>query len=319
MTRPNLNAVALIGEDLDGSVASTGFAVLRPSASILPEFLFQLVQTPRFVSGMTKLTAGQMYPAVSERDVRGFNVSLPPLDEQRRIVDLLGRAAGLKRLAEEAQTKARELIPALFLDMFGDPATNPKGWPLVPLGDTFDAADYGTSVKANDSAGVPVLRMGNVSSSGDLLLADMKYVELRADQLERQRLRPGDILFNRTNSKELVGKTGLWDGRFEAVAASYFIRVRVRSEAADPLFIWAYMNSGHMKRRLFETARGAIGQANINGRELRAFSLPLPPLALQRRFAERVQETEGVQRLATQAAAAAEHATAALMARLFAG
>ena len=165
MTRPNLNAVALIGEDLDGSVASTGFAVLRPSASILPEFLFQLVQTPRFVSGMTKLTAGQMYPAVSERDVRGFNVSLPPLDEQRRIVDLLGRAAGLKRLAEEAQTKARELIPALFLDMFGDPATNPKGWPLVPLGDTFDAADYGTSVKANDSAGVPVLRMGNVSSS----------------------------------------------------------------------------------------------------------------------------------------------------------
>ena len=95
MTRPNLNAVALIGEDLDGSVASTGFAVLRPSASILPEFLFQLVQTPRFVSGMTKLTAGQMYPAVSERDVRGFNVSLPPLDEQRRIVDLLGRAAGL--------------------------------------------------------------------------------------------------------------------------------------------------------------------------------------------------------------------------------
>jgi type I restriction enzyme, S subunit len=100
-------------------------------------------------------------------------------------------------------------------------------------------------------------------------------------------LHEGDILFNRTNSKDLVGKTGLWDGQMQAVAASYFIRVRVSRDRVVPEFLWALMNSAHMKRVLRATARGAIGQANINSTELQNLSIYQPPGDLQRLFAAR--------------------------------
>lgn len=293
-------------------------AMVVDSARALPEFVFWFLRAsePDILRRGVKL--GATVHSLASGFLEGLQMPLYPLDEQRRIVDLLSRAESLKRLAEEAQAKARELIPALFVDMFGDPASNPKGWPVISLGDTLDSADYGTSVKANDATGVPVLRMGNVSYEGDLSLRDLKYVELPDDQLEKQRLRKGDILFNRTNSKELVGKTALWSGEIEAVAASYFIRVRTNAEVACPTFIWAFMNSAHMKSRLFETARGAIGQANINGKELRALQLPIPPLELQRQYAERIAEILSIRELVHKGSAIAERAAVSLMARLFA-
>ena len=84
------------------------------------------------------------------------------------------------------------------------------------------------------------------------------------------RLRPGDLLFNRTNSKELVGKTGLWRGQIPAVAASYLIRLRVDESKAVPDYIWAWMNTPHFKQLLFAISRRAVGIANINATELRS-------------------------------------------------
>ena len=126
--------------------------------------------------------------------------------------------------------------------------------------------------------------------SGDLDLGDLKTVELKDPELSKQTLRDGDVLFNRTNSRDLVGKTGCWDGRFEAVAASYFIRVRFRPEAEHPQHFTTFMNLPSMKRRLAEMARGAVGQANINAKELRSIRLPVPPLRLQEEFAKHISE-----------------------------
>ena len=137
--------------------------------------------------------------------------------------------------------------------------------------------------------------MGNVTSKGELDLENLKNVELADDELVKQVLRVGDVLFNRTNSRELVGKTGLWDGRVEAVAASYFIRVRFRPNAEHPQHFTTFMNLPSMKRRLAEMARGAIGQANINAQELRSIKIPVPPLPLQKEFATRVTEIRAMQ------------------------
>ena len=105
----------------------------------------------------------------------------------------------------------------------------------------------------------------------------------------------GDVLFNRTNSRELVGKTGMWDGRFEAVAASYFIRVRFRTDKEHPQHFTTFMNLPFMKRRLAEMARGAVGQANINSQELKSIPVPVPPLALQKEFARCVTEIRALE------------------------
>jgi type I restriction enzyme S subunit len=189
------------------------------------------------------------------------------------------------------QTRAwlQDLIPALFNEMFGDPESNPNRWPVLPVGGLMLSCEYGTSKKANEGGkGVPVLRMNNVLSTGDLDLFDLKHVELQEAELTKQELIPGDVLFNRTNSRQLVGKTGIWDGRHAAVAASYFIRVRFNRAVEHPQHFTTYMNLPMMKRRLAAIARGAVGQANINSKELRAIEMPVPPIDRQEEFAIRV-------------------------------
>jgi type I restriction enzyme S subunit len=92
---------------------------------------------------------------------------------------LLDRAAEIRRRADAARAKARAIVPALFLNIFGDPATNPKGWPMATVGEVLDSASYGTGQKASDSGtGLPVIRMGNVTTNGQLDTADLKYVDM---------------------------------------------------------------------------------------------------------------------------------------------
>lgn len=284
---------------------------------IEPEYVFYGIQSK--LQEIENATSFVTVKHLSAKQVQNIEMPLPPLPEQRRIVDLLSRAEGIVRLRREAEKKAAELIPALFLDMFGDPATNPKGWPMATVGEAILSADYGSSSKASaEGNGLPMIRMGNVSYAGNLDLSDLKYVDLPDVEIERYGLRQGDILFNRTNSKELVGKTGLWNVDRPAVLASYFIRLRVRPDVIAPEYLWAFMNTAHMKRVMFETARGAIGQSNINSKELKAFPLALTPLRLQQTFAERCANIRGLSEQQAAATAKAQATFDALLARAFA-
>lgn len=283
--RPNLNAVAMVPEALDEQIASTGFCVLRAKDGVSPRYIFYFTRSQRFIKGLQALVAGALYPAVTDGQVLDQELPQRGAHEESRIVDVLDRAESIVRLRIEAQRSVADLMPSIFAKMFGDPATNPMGWPMTTVGELLSGADYGSSAKAHtDPVGLPMIRMGNVTYEGALDLDDLKYVVLGAEEVERFGLREGDILFNRTNSKELVGKTGLWDGATDAIVASYFIRVRVNRSLAYPSYVWAFLNSPHMKRVLFATARGAVGQANINSKELKAFPIPRPPVDLQRKF-----------------------------------
>ena len=210
--------------------------------------------------------------------------------EQARLVEILGEADRLRRLSSDASAKMERILPALFLTMFGDPETNPKQWTPSTVGQVIMATDYGTSTKASDDGeGLPIIRMGNVDYAGNLDLRDLKYVCLPDKEVSKFGLERGDLLFNRTNSIDLVGKTGLWNVEMKAVLASYFIRVRVDREQVEPEFLWAHMNSAFMKRVLRATARGAIGQANINTTEIRSLPLNRPPLNVQKDFVAKLK------------------------------
>lgn len=303
--------------DWPGSVGAFCALIRANPEKCLPEYLAFYLKSARF-RNWTSEAQGANIKNIKKSSLEDFEIPLLPLPEQLRIVDLLSRAKGIVRLRREAEKKAAELIPALFLDMFGDPGTNPKGWPVATVGDVLAAADYGSSSKAtNDGTGLPMIRMGNVTYEGHLDLADLKYVDLAAEEVERYSLRAGDILFNRTNSKELVGKTGLWDGSCEAIVASYFIRLRVKLDVVSPHFLWAFMNTAHMKRIIFDTARGAIGQSNINSKELKAFPLPVSPLPLQQQFALRCADVAALTTQQSAATAKAQATFAALLARCF--
>ena len=171
--------------------------------------------------------------------------------------------------------------------MFGEPATNSMHWCVAPLGEALVDTRYGVSERATtDPTGTPMLRMNNISRKDEISLDDVKFVHLGPVKLGKHLLRTGDLLFNRTNSVDLVGKTGLWttpDGPI--VAASYLIRIRVDPERLVPSYLWALMNTSYMKALLRTKARRAVGMANINATELRRIPVMLPPLALQHHFA----------------------------------
>jgi type I restriction enzyme S subunit len=269
---------------------------LLPKQPIDPKFLRWSLQA-QHAHLLTKVsTAGHGTKKLDSEILRSVMIPVPPLAEQDRIVRLLDEAEELRKLRTKADERTSKLVPALFNEMFGDPVANPFGWPLMHSGKLMEACDYGTSKKANEvDRGISVLRMGNVTIDGDLDVQDLKTVELEDGELAKQRLRAGDVLFNRTNSRELVGKTAMWDGRFDAVAASYFIRVRFRDDIEHPQHFTSFMNLPLMKERLAKMARGAVGQANINSKELQSIELPVPPIALQRAFADRVVEIRALE------------------------
>lgn len=271
---------------------STEFHVLRCRSEVLPGWVWAFVRQPWFrdvaKSSFTG-TAGQQ--RVPVEFMRRIPIPLPPLSEQERMVRILDEAEALRRLRAQADERTGGMVAAMFIEMFGEPSTNSKGWPVHRAGELMTLCEYGTSRKASDTGlGVPILRMNNVTPDGLLDLSDVKAVELSDSELAKYRLENGDVLFNRTNSRKLVGKTGMWDGRFEAVAASYFIRVRFADELQHPQHFTVFMNLPVMKCRLRAMARGAIGQANINAQELKGIELPVPPIELQRTFAARVAE-----------------------------
>jgi type I restriction enzyme S subunit len=288
--RPNLNAVAIVPGELGGQIGSTGFCVLRPNPKALKNrFLFYRTLTPEFVNFLTARMRGANYPAVTDGVVKKALIPLLPPSEQQRIVEILDQADALRKKSAEADVRAERILPALFLKMFGDPATNPMGWQSGRLGDVIVETQYGISSPADtDNKGTAVIRMNNIDSGGGLDLNDLKYLSLESKELKRYALEPGDLLFNRTNGKELVGKTGLWQGQMEAVLASYLIRVRVNQQRVLPEYVWAYMNTPFIKQVLFEKARQAIGMANINAQELRAVPFVIPDISSQHLFADKL-------------------------------
>jgi type I restriction enzyme S subunit len=273
-------------------------AAVRPHKHLInPGYLYNWLNSPD-VQITLRRTARQTTNIANLplSQVAKLKIPLPPNPEQEHIVTILDAAEELRWLREQADRRTADLIPALFHEMFGDPATNPKGWPIVHVRDVMTSCEYGTSKKGNEGErGLPVIRMGNVTTKGNLDLSNLKHVELSEAEQEKFRLQEGDVLFNRTNSRELVGKTGMWDGRFPAVAASYFIRLRFNTEKEHPQHFTTFMNLPRMKRELAGMARGAVGQANINGKELQSILFPLPPISLQREFAAHVAEIRAME------------------------
>lgn len=275
----------------DEAIVSPAYAIwnLRNIYEIEPAYLERFLRSPRALEFYrTKLRGTTARRRFLPEDIfLKLVVPLPSLPEQRRIVGILDKADALRAKRRAALTKLDTLTQSLFLDMFGDPATNSKGWPIVTVGDLLKSADYGTSEKSGESGEWPVLRMNNINSTGRMDLTDLKYMDLEAKELDRYLVRKGDILFNRTNSPDLVGKTAIFRCSEPMAYAGYLIRLRVNTQA-DPEYIAAFLNTIYAKRVLRGMCKSIIGMANINAKELQTIRIPKPELGLQREFARRL-------------------------------
>ena len=175
------------------------------------------------------------------------------------------------------------IFKSQFIELFGDPETNPFGWRMGTIRDIVSDVRYGSSRKASIDGKYPYLRMNNITYDGELDLTDVKRIDIPDDEIDRCSVRKGDVLFNRTNSKELVGKTCLYDREELMVLAGFVIRVRV-NEKAIPEFLAQYMNLPYTKELLLSMCKAACGQANINAQELQNIPIYIPPVEAQKQF-----------------------------------
>lgn len=166
----------------------------------------------------------------------------------------------------------------------------PQGWEWCRISDLAVDVSYGTSHKAHvEPVGVPVLRMGNVTMEGTLRYSDLKFVPASIKDLPKLLLQSGDIVFNRTNSYELVGKSAVFRGPQPFTLASYLIRVRLFAGLTSE-YIAYFINSSVCRRDFIEPdVIQQNGQANFNGTKLKTIPIPLPPLAEQAAIVERVE------------------------------
>lgn len=251
---------------------------------------------------------------ISKSYIENINIPLPPKEEQERIAKELDAVSDLWAKQKQLLTEQDTLIKSVFYDMFGDPVTNDKGWFQGKIKDIVADIQYGTSEKAGETGTFPILRMNNISYTGEMNYSDLKYINMPSDN--KYMLQKGDILFNRTNSKELVGKTGLFDIDKPMVYAGYLIRLRTK-DTCLPIFLKTYMNLPQLKIYLREKCKNIVGMANINAKELQDISMYIPPLPLQQKFANIVEQIEVQKQKIKSAITETETLFNALMAKYF--
>lgn len=233
--------------------------------------------------------SGATVKGITQEKLKKLRVPYPPLEEQKRIAKILDAADALRAKRRESLAQLDALLQSTFLYLFGDPIANPYGWDMGVVGDLLESANYGTSKKASESAGrYPILRMGNITYEGGWDMSSMKYIDLEGKEEEKYLVRKGDILFNRTNSRELVGKTAVYRSDEPIAFAGYLVRARACWEA-DPEYIAAFMNTPQTKSRLVSMCKSIVGMANINAKEFQAIPIPVPPLDLQKKFSTIVE------------------------------
>ncbi len=216
---------------------------------------------------------------------------LPSLDEQRKIAAVLDKVSDLIAKRCQQLAKLDELVKSRFIEMFGVYPANPMGWEIATIRDIVADVRYGSSRPAVDGGKYLYLRMNNITYGGELDLSDTKRIDVPDNELDKCIVRRGDVLFNRTNSKDLVGKTCVYDRDEMMVLAGFVIRVRV-TDRVLPEFLSAFLNTDFSKQMLLGMCKTAIGQANINAQEMQNIGLYLPPIELQRQFVQFKKETD---------------------------
>ena len=256
--RPYLNKVAT--PDFAGR-CSTELVPLLPRCGVDRNFLAYLLRRGETVAFVMSSVTGTRMPRADMKALMSMRVPVPPLEEQRRIVDILNRAARIDALRTRAAERLREFVPTLFVQMFGDPAQNPMRWPQRRIGDVCDVQG-GLQVTKKRSVypmEAPYLRVANVLRDR-LALDDIKLIRLTENELLRTRLLQGDLLIveGHGNATE-IGRVAEWDGQIRTcVHQNHLIRARPDRARLVPGFAAAYLNSTSGRQHLLRRGKNHV-------------------------------------------------------------
>ena len=264
---------------------------IKDDTTLDKSFLFNFLNSDSFEQKCILSSKGVAQKNMSTEWLKDYKIPLPPLDEQRKIAAVLDKVSDLIAKRRQQLDKLDELVKARFVEMFGTFPANEHDWPVGTIRDVIQEARYGSSRPAVEGGQYPYLRMNNITYSGELDLTDIKQIDVPESELTKCTVKRGDVLFNRTNSKELVGKTCVYDRDERMVLAGFVIRVRVNDRVL-PEFLSAFLNTDFSKQMLLGMCKTAIGQANINAQEMQNIGIYIPPVDLQKGFVAYKQQVK---------------------------
>ncbi|MCO5763039.1 MAG: restriction endonuclease subunit S [Chromatiaceae bacterium] len=255
----------------------------------------------KFLAYQLGIDSIQQYVAMNKRGatIKGITrecleqirLNLPPLPEQKKIAHILSTVQRAIEAQERIIQTTTELKKALMHKLFTEGLRNepqkqteigpvPESWEVVELGELLSTAQYGMSVKGNPEGNYPILRMTN-QVNGRIVASNLQFVEIKDSEFQKFKVERGDILFNRTNSLDLVGRTAIHDIDGDFVFASYLIRLRTDEKRLNPFFLSLDFNRDETQVRLKSIATRAVSQSNISATRLKGFPIPLPSVSDQ--------------------------------------
>jgi type I restriction enzyme S subunit len=327
--RPNLNGVAFVPSELDGATASTGFCVIRANTELLePSYVFHWVKSPDFIARMVSQATGASYPAVSDRIILESEIPLPSLSEQRQIGAILGKADELRRKRRQAFAQLDRLAQSIFLQLFGDPKFNPKGWPLKAIESVVLDMKGGAALEPEDfvSYGFPVLHKGAIKPAGQTETDPKKKAFA---ELEYAKGRPQNIVnrdYVAVTLRDLVPtgpSIGLAADLRHAAQDQYLLAqgaygLRLDPAQMHPDYFVQLSNMPNFRHVLRQHAVGST-QIHIRNPVYLSIRMPVPPVDLQLRFASLMHNLRHQTRCAEGSLIACDRLFGALQSRGFRG
>lgn len=286
-TRPTLKRFCIVPKEYNNHICSTGFCIIRPiDKEIGSKWIYYFLSVNEFYSYISQFEKGANYPAVTDKDVLGTPIPLPPLSEQTRIVSLLDDAFGKLERSREKALKLLDDAKEIFQAQLKKEMTPKKGWEVKMLGEIAkDKCSYGASVSAipYDKNLPRYVRITDIDNYGNL---NDDKVSATVSDVEKYLLHEGDILFARTGAT--VGKSYLYkpeDGA--AIYAGYLIRFIINQEVALPEYIFHFAHSNEYNDWVLREQASAA-QPNINAKQFSSLEIPLPPLSEQSAIVSRL-------------------------------
>lgn len=290
-------------------ICSGDITVMEAKDALIPDLLPFLVNNDKFFDYAVQHSAGGLSPRAKFKDIANYEFLLPPNEQQNRLAELLWTA---DRSYEENQKLACQLerhIQSVFkhTNFSESAALDPhfgrlqSKHPVSKVGEHITQIQYGISESLSEAEGIPVLRMNNLQD-GVLDLRNLKYFPASREDLQDVILNKGDVLFNRTNSFDLVGKVSLFDIEGIYTFASYLIRIKTDERTLDPRYLNFFFNTELGKAKIRRYRTPGVSQSNINAQNIRQIRIPLPPINEQKSLMDEIDLEQTLFKQAVQTA-----------------
>ncbi len=265
---------------------------LSPSKDVERRYFYWALS--KVVSKLQGLAKHAVIANVSISDLKAFEIPFPPLTEQKRIAAILDKADSLRQKRQQAIELSNQLLRSVFLDMFGDPATNPKGWEEVVLKDIADirsGVTKGKKVDPSTAVTLPYMRVANVQD-GFLALDDVQEIVVSPSDAKKHQLVAGDILLTEGGDPDKLGRGHIWNNEVpNCIHQNHIFSVRIKDKnVVRPEFLSAIISSQRGKRYFLRVGKQTTGIATINKTVLSEFVLFMPSIDLQCKFVSVVEQ-----------------------------